>query len=378
MALAIRYASSAGGGAHDGTAEADAWSFAEMLANYTAGMLIHFKGNHTLTGDAAFATAGTIANPVVIAGYTTTPGDGAQGLNADGSINSTNMPLWNFTNATHEMSVAGNYVLFQDIRFTGISAATLITISGVGSGLTNCVATNNNTGANSFAVAVSGSTAFVDRCDINHAGASGGAAAVALAGTSALAIYCRIRSASGPGVLINGATPIVSHNLIYNCGTHGIQTTLTAAGNHLLVMANTIYGCTNNGIEVAAGNTAATRIFGNHITDCGGYGIDGNGATAMIYVSRARTRDNVTAAHLLDAEWTDAVYGEVTTDTGGATTDFEDPAADPPDLRLIRTAPGRDTTARGQNIGACGNDYPAASAGGGGARRVIPIPVPMR
>src|SRR5688572_31804779 len=77
MAWTERYVSVAGGGAHDGTSEADAWTLADAIAAYGTGQRINVKAGtyaNTTTGR-TFATAGTTTAPIWWRGYNTTIGD---------------------------------------------------------------------------------------------------------------------------------------------------------------------------------------------------------------------------------------------------------------------------------------------------------------
>lgn len=79
MAFTERYTTSAGAGAHDGTSEANAFSWTEMVTDWNAGSRqgyrYNLKGNVTLAADAVFTGDGTISNPIVLRGYSSTIGD---------------------------------------------------------------------------------------------------------------------------------------------------------------------------------------------------------------------------------------------------------------------------------------------------------------
>lgn len=370
MALTERYVTTTGAGAHDGTSEADAWSLSEAIANAAAGHRVNIKANatYTLSGAITFATNGTIGAPIVWRGYTTTIGDAAAAYNSDGSLDVTNMPTISASDATYTVTVSGNYNVFQDTVFSLVSATAGVSVSGAGSCIQNCKVTNTNTDASSHALAVTGTQAAATRCDVTHAGASGGGGAVQTSGDSLL-FDCRLTSTSGPGVITASGETTVVGCIIYSCGTRGIRSTATGASAHVRVLGTTIYGCASSGVSTVAGFTASVTVVGCHITDCGAYAVNGNGATALFAVHGNRFRDNASGHLNIDAEWNDAAALNITTDGGDHTTDYED--ATSLDFRLIRTAPGLDTSARGRNRGACGNDYPEASSSGGGGRRLV-------
>lgn len=324
------------------------------------------------SGDLAFAAAGTIAAPCVWRGYNSTIGDASVPRTAAGAVDTTNMPVIALGTSTYEITSTGNYTVFQDLVITGISNASLFVMSGIGAVLENCSITNTSTNASSHTVTTgSGGAQTISGCDIIHAGASGGAAAILLSSPGGVVDGCRITSVSGSGIVHTVNIVTISRCVIYNCGAHGIHSTSTSSTAFLVIVGVTIYGCAGNGVEIVSGYTSVARILGCSITDNGGYGVDANASTSATVLDKTRTRDNATSAHLLDAEWTDAVHGAITTDGGAAGTDYEDVTA--LDFRLVQDAPGRDTTAMAQNAGACGNKYPdeGGEAAAGGGRLVI-------
>lgn len=69
-----KYASPNGSGAHDGSSEANAWSYAEMDNSATAGDHVWVKAG-TAVGTLFFTQSGTAGSPIIYEGYKTTPGD---------------------------------------------------------------------------------------------------------------------------------------------------------------------------------------------------------------------------------------------------------------------------------------------------------------
>jgi len=116
-----KYASPNGGGTHDGSSEANAWSFAEMDNSASAGDHVWVKAG-TATGTLFFTKSGTVSNPIVYEGYKTTPGD----INSNylkgagyGDWNDTEMPT---IVGTSRLSDRGweirelNYVIFRNFQ----------------------------------------------------------------------------------------------------------------------------------------------------------------------------------------------------------------------------------------------------------------------
>jgi hypothetical protein len=81
-------------------------------------------------------------------------------------------------------------------------------------------------------------------------------------------------------------------------------------------------------------------IVNNMITDNGGYGIDGVEAAKAVFAAYNRTRDNTSGADNLATDWLAATkYGHVTTDTGGASTDYTNSGSN--DYTLISASPAK-------------------------------------
>jgi CO/xanthine dehydrogenase Mo-binding subunit len=78
-------------------------------------------------------------------------------------------------------------------------------------------------------------------------------------------------------------------------------------------------------------------LINNHVTDCGEYVNSAYSGTATVSVinTHSRTRDNTAEATGIEQ----VKVREITTDTGGAETDFVD--ASTGDFRLRGTAPGQ-------------------------------------
>lgn len=76
MAFTEKYVTVTGGGLHDGSSEANAWTLAEGFANYAAGDRVNIKaGTYATTAMFTLSTSGSAASPVVFRGYKTTIGD---------------------------------------------------------------------------------------------------------------------------------------------------------------------------------------------------------------------------------------------------------------------------------------------------------------
>jgi len=131
-----------------------------------------------------------------------------------------------------------------------------------------------------------------------------------------------------------------------------------------MIVNCTAYGCVN-GVRTRA-NTASEPVLAVncHVTDNSGYGFkNGYLATANHPLIRyhCRTRDNTSGADDGGfANW--ANINPVTTDTGGAATDYADAASG--DFRLINSAPGDGSGVWADDIGALEAQDPAGGGGG--------------
>lgn len=100
------------------------------------------------------------------------------------------------------------------------------------------------------------------------------------------------------------------------------------------------------------------------ITDNGGFGVDATAATNGVFLSNNRFRDNVMGAVTNATDWVTATsYSQVTTDTGGAETDYV--AAGSQDYRLINASPATGAGAPFSDIGGLQSTNGPAGAGGG-------------
>lgn len=372
MAFTNYYASTSGSGAHDGSSAANEWTLAELVtatnalgAGGAAARHVHVKGNHTGRGAAdTFTVGGTNQSPFWISFYVATPGD----------LDYVQYDIYGRINTSVMCSVAynaGNYRVTpaQYTVINGMNHSTSYNGDGFRTGgggdvtVYNCAFSNANTGANADAFYFGASNNRLMMSAVAGP-ASGGSAAVVVATGANHIIGCEITCPGAPGIAASGSstTNIVS-SVISGC-TIGFSA--SHAATVVLAFNSTIYGCSGDGIDIISTSTGRHAIYGCHITDNGGYGIDFNGGTSGGYATfgHNRFRDNTSGNVNGYADWTTATsFAHVTTDTGGASTDFADVGN--LDFRLISAAPGRRTgLGYYANIGACGDNV---SGGGGGA-----------
>jgi hypothetical protein len=376
MALTERYVSVAGGGAHDGTTEADAFTWAEMVTDINtprAGYRYNVKAGSTYAnaGTATTITGdGTATSPNIIRGYTTSIGDATVARSSGGALNTSKMPLVTYTGSANFNASGGNFLIVEAIQFQSANSGATVQL-GTNSATINCTVANSS--SNAAALGIDGSTRAGVRAinsDVSLSANSGGSAAIRIQSGSPSGAYgCRVTTgtSSSAAGLICRSTAVVAFNTIFSCGTDGIQ--MDAATGSPSIIGNTIYGCTGDGIDFVTSTTGMQTVLGNHITDNGGWGINFNTSTCDAIMAFNRFRDNTSGSITGgSSDWKDAgQQRDVTTDTGGASTDYTSAGTD---FSLIAAAPGI-SGSFGYLLDIGANGTPVVTGGSGGGCRVI-------
>lgn len=362
MAITDKYVSVAGGGAHDGTTEADAFTWAEMLTDINAGGKAGNRYNviagttYTLAATSTISGSGSATSPIIIRGYTTTIGDGYQGrTNSNGPLITTNMPLISH-NSTFLLNVTGSWIVLESLRLTGFRSASSFTMT-VDNVVTRCRITNSST--NALAVACTGASRVVI-CDNDIAltGGSGGSTALTTAGAR---VFCnRISGGPANGVLCSSNGSVIIDNVFYSCGGIAISHNTTNAAD--VIYGNTIVGSGGDAIDIVTGTTVLQMILNNLITDNAGYGIDGVSAANPVFASHNRLDRNTAGATNSATDWLAGTsYGhELTSVSQGD--EFNNFGSD--DFSLLSGSPAKDAGVLAfRDIGALQRD----EAGGGSA-----------
>lgn len=344
MALTDYYVTDAGAGDNSGSSIANAMPFSRFVdymstgGSYTAAAGDRFNIIGTITSRGTttdtFSNGGTSTSPVIIRGWksdNTSPYAGR--TNGNGSLITTDYPT--ITYSTGRMNITGNWIIVQMLVITSATTNPALTINS-NSSVFACSVTCSGTGG--FATTLSagtGTNCVIDNCDAFQTGASGAPWAIQAYGGGSRVSGCRVKSTSGGGINIRSQT-VVTRNTIFECGTVGISMNATDGTPHIAY--NTIYGCAGDGIDIITGSTGLQHIVGNMITDNGGYGVDFNSAAVAGFVAYNRTRDNTSGAYNLATDWVAATsFFDVTTDTGGASTDYV--SAGSGDFNLIAGSP---------------------------------------
>lgn len=197
MAYTEKYVTTTGAGAHDGTSEANAWDWAEMLTNLAAGSRANVKAGtypRTTTAD-TFSNAGTVTNPMAIRGYNSAIGDLESAGRSASALVTTNFPDLTYT--TGRLTLPAEMVV-ECMDIAGAPTAALVTM-GVLSSLRKCRVVNTHASdAGAHGVQSPGSDAcFVHDCDVQTDSSNAGAAAIYVVSSTATIIRSRFRAPSG-------------------------------------------------------------------------------------------------------------------------------------------------------------------------------------
>jgi hypothetical protein len=368
------YVSTTGGGAHDGTSEANAWTLSEAItannalgAGGAAGRRYNVKGAHTARGASdTISRGGSGTSPAIWRGYNSTIGDLDNGTRDQyGVLDTTNFPDIGY-NSTFGMTLSESHIILMNLDIApNRNAAGLNASTTSATTLQNCRIVNSNTGGSTYAIHLGLGSRTVN-CDLSS-GASSGSGAANLEEAQSI-IGCRVTSPGAIGIRCSqtGIFSIESCT-IFGCGTSGIAT--ISVGTAIRVSNSTIYGCVD-GIDVMSTANAIITIVGNEITDNSGWGIDFNGGTsgASALVAGNRFRDNVSGNTNGFADYvTGTNCRNITTDTGGASTDYTD-AATNKDFSIVYNSPGFEQGfSHKTHMGACGFDLPTPAEIGAAA-----------
>lgn len=344
-AITDRYVSFTGSGAADGTSAANAMSYT-TFEDYmkTAGSFTAAAGDrfnlisgttYTNTTDTdSWVNGGSVTSPVIIRGYTTTIDDGYQGRTGNtGALVTTNMPVISYT--TGILSVSSSNIILESLQITAARNGSPLSLGALNGLLRACKITNSAIGSSGGCLSVVGRTT-VYNCDIALSnGGNAGAQAVDLSTSGTRFLYNTITS-TGKGVIMSGGSSLmVVGNLIYNCTGNGLEITSTSAYGTFL--NNTIVSSGADAIRLMTGSTVEQCFMNNMLTDCTGDGIDMVSTSVAAILAHQRTRDNLSNI-ANGGDWVTATnYAEITTDTGGASTDYT--ASGSNDFTLIPGSP---------------------------------------
>lgn len=243
MAYTEKYVSVAGGGTHDGTSEANAWTLAEAIAAAAGGNRVNVKaGTYTLGADITLPNGAT-ENPIQWRGYNSTIGDlltvGRATLT--GALTVTNFPVINGT--TLYRVTAGTNNQIQNISFTtGVNNSTVTSVASTN--FYRCKFANTHT-TGAAVRGLTGGTTYAGVVDCDAVIASSHASAIAINLERNCCIGCRIwnsatTASTQVGLAVNVVGASAFANIIFNFG-HGIA----VSGSATAVVRNSISNCVN-------------------------------------------------------------------------------------------------------------------------------------
>lgn len=364
MALTKRYVTQDGAGDLSGTSSdfSNAMSWAGMITDLNtprAGYKYIVKGNvanagttTTLTGD------GSTTSPNVIEGCQTSEGDlYANGRSSGGALNTANFPVISYTGTGRFDASGATHLVIACLSITSAASNPTVTL-GLANTIKNCSVSNTGTNASSVCISMTaaGQDLIIENNDCITA-STGAGHAIRTTASDSIIIGNRVKCAPGTGIVTRDS--IVMGNTIYEC-TNGIASDQTTT--YLRILNNTIVNCTADGIDITTGSTQAHVIKGNHITGCGGYGIDFNTSTCAKRLGHNRFRDNTSGNVNGGGDWEEGTSQSDVTSNDTDADDFVDQASD--DYSLVAGAPA---TSKGIgyliDIGA--NGTPVVTASGG-------------
>jgi hypothetical protein len=282
VAWTERYVSVAGGGAHDGTSAANAWTLAEAIAAYAAGQRLNvIAGTYAnTTTSRTFSTAGTTTSPVWWRGYKTTIGDlDAQPATGTTRVAGTDIPSFTFT--TGQMTISSGHQTFSNIDVNGAATAGAQLVVSGGSGVRLDRVRVENTAANAASSACSIQTSagpIALRCWFKATTTATRClqvAACGLAGCSVVGGTAGLDWTSG-GLSLASCT-------VRSAGSHGFN--FNASGSPLQAFFLTSYNNGGDGIRLAT-LPSFGQIVGCLLANNSGYGINNSTGTNTNIITR--------------------------------------------------------------------------------------------
>jgi hypothetical protein len=352
--MADKYASQAGAGTNSGADAANAWTFAQAAANAVGGDVVHCLTSASYTTGIVTMPTGTIDAPIIFRAYNSAINDlQDNGLNADGSVNTTNFATLTCTG----LITPGPYCFLENFIVTGALSSNLYGSTTVDHfGATQCTFTNTQNNASARCVQGDSACRFI-RCEFYCSGAAHNA--VATGGSASVFSQCRVRGTeSSESLFVSVTSGIFDRCVMY--GGVGIGINLSAVGQ--VIVTNCTFYDLDVGIQWSnSAHVATSFLRDNHVTDCTKWLESLTAADVAVFELGTRTRDNTTPRTMIDATMT--TRGEVTTDTGGAATDYTNAAGG--DFTLISAAPGR-TAGFVDNLDIGAYQHAEAAGTGGG------------
>ena len=117
MAFTEKYVTVTGGGLHDGSSEANAWTLAEAHSNMSSGDRLNIKaGTYTVGGGWNAWPVSSLSSPSGFRGYKTTIGD-LDDKPTSQLVDGTDRPLIQTTNSSYYWQTTRSYELYENLAF---------------------------------------------------------------------------------------------------------------------------------------------------------------------------------------------------------------------------------------------------------------------
>lgn len=272
MAFSEKYVTVTGGGLHDGSSEANAWTLAEAVSNYAAGDRINVKaGTYSDSSMVTFATPGTASSPVAWRGYKTTIGD-LDTHPTTQRVSGTDCPL--FTNSVSSGGAysARSYQSFEQIHFTSAVVGVVLDLGFAQNAISligcRVESTTTSTG---YVRAVFGNKltyAYFSDCYFSKNSTADTCVWAYVSSTLWNLQRCTIvGGATGFKLDSNGRSCALE-----SCVFSGQGTASCLSNGHTKISNSSFYNCSGNFIEKSSGDNELV-VLNCVFSECGGYAI---------------------------------------------------------------------------------------------------------
>lgn len=353
MAITEKYVAVVAAGAADGSTINDPMDWATLRGATwmakgdasLAGTRFNVQAGTYVMGAAdTWTSDGTATSPIILRGCDAswnpiTP----TRTNGNGALITTNMPFLDYSGGNWRIiATASDYIIFQGFRISSAGSGNALDLGGQCLAY-GCQVTNSSNNSSAACIRANSANSTILDCDAILSAASGptsGAINLSAAGTRC--IGCHVQDSPGIGIDMTALPSFSINNVIFNHDGYGIYVANTTTSGYWMIIGNTIYG--GKGISTAnVAYTALSVILNNHVTDItevGEYAFTNPNVTGSpVVLGWNRTRDINTGVTSWAGDWpTATTWNHVTTDTGGASTDYVNA---PSNLNLIPKAPGK-------------------------------------
>lgn len=347
---------SGGGVGSEGDPFTLAEAFADTTSAATNGVRYNILKGAYSSGTDSISTAGSTQGARVYRGYNSSIGDLiGDRVNSNGEIDATDYPIITMTGVL----TPNVFVTFEALKFIGSPSSSLVGDTTIDTwSAIHCVFINSGNNASSRAVFGDNKLALIN-CDLECSGPTH--AIVVQSDANAEIKNCRIKSTANHCMTVQYGR--VSGSVIFgDIASNGIIFE-TETATPSFVDSCTIYGV-STAIEFSATSafSGPQYVINCHITDnAKPIACLGTLDQPIIQVNN-RLRDNVSPSTGIGDS---SISREITTDTGGPETDYENAGAG--NFNLISGAPGRRAGLFPFNdVGALQHEDAGGGAGGGG------------